>query len=183
MIGSIVARRYARALFAIGQEAGADALKKYGQELTLLSEMLDGAPELYRVFRNPIFGVEQKKAVLEKVLERLNLSKMVQNFCFLLAEKDRLAFLPEIQAHYAVLLDEAEGIVRGQLTTAFDLADDRQGEIRKMLEQQTSRKVHLDYAVDQDILGGLVLKIGDKVFDASLRAQLDMLKENIKRGE
>jgi F-type H+-transporting ATPase subunit delta len=52
-----------------------------------------------------------------------------------------------------------------------------------MLEKQTSRKVHLDYAVNEDILGGLVLKIGDKVFDASLRAQLDTLKENIKRGE
>jgi F-type H+-transporting ATPase subunit delta len=183
LIGSIVARRYARALFAIGQEAGAEALKKYGQELTLLTEMLEGAPELNRVFRNPIFGVEQKRAVLEKIFQRLELSKIVQNFCFLLAEKNRLAFLPEIQAYYAVLLDEAEGIVRGQLTTAFELAGERQGEIREMLEKQTSRKVHLDYAVQENILGGLVLKIGDKVFDASLRAQLDMLKENIKRGE
>jgi F-type H+-transporting ATPase subunit delta len=183
LIGSIVAKRYARALFAIGQDEGADALKKYGEELKLLSELLEGAPELYRMFRNPIFGGEQKRAVLEQILGKLNLSKMVKNFCFLLAEKDRLAFLPEIQAHYAILLDEAEGIVRGQLTTAFELAGGRQDEIRTMLEKQTNRKVHLDYAVDEDILGGLVLKIGDKVFDASLRAQLDTLKENIKRGE
>ncbi len=182
-MGNIVARRYARALFAIGQEAGADELTTYGQELTVISDILKGAPELFRVFKNPIFGVEQKKAVLEKVLEKLDLSKMVQNFCFLLAEKDRLAFLPDIQSYYATLLDEAQGVVRGQLTTAYELSDSRQDEIKAQLEGQTKRKVDLNYEVNTDILGGLVLKIGDKVFDASIRAQLDMIKENIKRGE
>ncbi|MFW6324470.1 MAG: ATP synthase F1 subunit delta [Desulfovibrionales bacterium] len=183
MMGNIVARRYARALFAIGQKEGADELQKYGQELSTLAELLHGAPELLRIFKNPIFGTDKKRAVLEKVVERLDLSTIVKNFCFLLAEKDRVAFLPEIQSYYSTLLDEAQGISRGRMVTAFELADARRKEISRKLEEQADRKVILDFEVDEGILGGLVLKMGDMVFDASLRAQLESIKENIKRGE
>ena len=182
-MGNVVARRYARALFAIGQKAGAGEMQQYGEELASLAGTLEGSPELLKVFRNPIFDVETKKAVLDAVLSKLNPSQMVKNFCLLLAEKNRLAYLPEIEAVYAALLDDAQGIVRGRMTTAFELDSDRQKAIADKLEAQTKKTVQLNYNVDQEILGGLVLTIGDKVFDASLRAQLDMLKENIKRGE
>lgn len=182
-MGNVVARRYARALFAIGQKGSATALTSYGQDLTKLGALLAESPELLKVFRNPVFNVEQKKAVLEKVLTKLNLGETVSNLCNLLAEKNRLAFLPEIQAYYSTLLDESEGIVRGRMTTAVELSQGKQSDITGQLAKQTGRKVQLAFAVDQKILGGLVLKVGDTVFDASLRAQLDILKENIKRGE
>lgn len=185
MTGNIVARRYAKALFAVAQEQPdkGEALAQYGEDLSRLADLLENAPELMKIFRNPIFSVEEKKGVILKVLEKAAPSAMIQNFCLLLADKDRLAFLPEINAAYGALLDEEQGVLRGKLVTAVKLSDAMQKSVVGKLEKESGRKVVLDYEVDADIIGGLMLKIGGKVLDASIRAQLQILKENIKRGE
>ncbi|WP_028574097.1 ATP synthase F1 subunit delta [Desulfonatronovibrio hydrogenovorans] len=183
MIGNIVARRYARALFALGQKQGDKELKAYGEDLAKIISALEGTPELVRVFRNPIFTVAEKKGILKQILAKLKPGPVISNFCYLLADKGRLDCLPEIQVYYSKLLDEFEGIVRGEIVTAVKLADNMKQEIAGKLEKQSGRKVVMDYNVDQDIIGGLMLKVGDKVLDASIRAQLQILKENIKRGE
>ncbi|MDQ7031858.1 MAG: ATP synthase F1 subunit delta [Desulfonauticus sp.] len=180
---NIVARRYARALFALGQKEGEGALKSYGQGLSEVCAVLEAAPELQRIFANPIFSSEEKKAVLSKILDKLSLDPVVKNFCFLLADKNRLKFLLEIKDCYVELLDVAQGIVRGELFTAIELEEALKTDIAKKLEEQSKSRVVLDYKVDPEILGGLVLKVGDKVLDASIKAQLQILKENIKRGE
>jgi F-type H+-transporting ATPase subunit delta len=183
LIGNIVARRYAKALFALGQKQGEKELKAYGADLAKIVSVLEGAPELVRVFKNPIFNVEEKKKILTQLFTKVKPGQVVSNFCFLLAEKSRLDCLSEIQAYYSKLLDEFEGIVRGEIVTAIKLADNIKQDIAGKLEKQSGLKVVLDYNVDEDILGGLMLKVGDKVLDASIRAQLQILKENIKRGE
>ncbi|MFW5722019.1 MAG: ATP synthase F1 subunit delta [Desulfohalobiaceae bacterium] len=183
MTEKIIARRYARALFAIGKEKGDAELTAYGKDLASMAEALESSPELLKIFKNPIFKDAVKKGILAKLVEALKLSDMVKNFCFLLADKDRLAYLPDIETYFRALLDADQGVVRGELVTAIELAKADQDKIKSALEQQASQKLVLDYAVDRDILGGLVLKVGDKMYDASLRAQLQILKENIKRGE
>lgn len=183
MIGNIVARRYARALFSIGKKTGAKELASFGQELAALAQAIEGTPELGKVFRNPIFTPEEKRAVISKVIEGIKVSKTVQNFCFLLAEKDRLALIPDIQAFYNILLDAEQGVVRGELVTAIELPKAKRDEVKSQLEKQANQKLILDFSVNKAILGGVMLKIGDQVLDASLRAQLGILKENIKRGE
>jgi len=120
---------------------------------------------------------------LKDVVAKLELAPLTANFLFLLAEKDRLGYLPGIQSTYAAFLDEAQGVVRGKMTTAIALADTRQKDITSTLEKKSGKKLVLSYDVDPAILGGIVLKVGDKVLDASLRAQLHVLKEQIKRGE
>jgi F-type H+-transporting ATPase subunit delta len=181
--GNIVARRYAGALFTVGKKAGADASQAYGKQLSDLAGALAQAPEAMRFFKNPVFSVEEKKAVLKQLIEKLGLTGAVANFANLLADKNRLASLQEIAADYKAMLDEASGIVSGKLVTAVALSDARKVELKEQLEKQTGKKLVLDYAADPEILGGLVLKIGDSVLDASLRAQLNILKETIKRGE
>ncbi|MGM0610299.1 MAG: ATP synthase F1 subunit delta [Thermodesulfobacteriota bacterium] len=183
MSGDIIARRYSRALFAIGQEQGQDELAAFGKDLAEVSGVLNETPELMRVFRNPVFSTEEKKAVIENILGKLQLSKTVVNFCLFLADKDRLAFLPEITENYSALLDDAQGVLRGELITAVDLDSGMKDEVQKKLEDQSGHTVYLNYDVEPEILGGLKLKVGDKVLDASIRAQLEILKENIKRGE
>ena len=81
------------------------------------------------------------------------------------------------------MLDEKSGIVAGKLVTAVALSDARKVELKDRLEKQTGKKLVLDFGTDAEILGGIVLQIGDSVLDASLRAQLNILKETIKRGE
>jgi F-type H+-transporting ATPase subunit delta len=183
LTGNIIARRYAKALFSLGLGQGGDAVSAYGKDLEELAAVLENVPELMRVFANPIFVASEKKAVLDGVLAKLSVSPMVKNFLGLLAEKERLSYLPEIAVYFRTLLDEAQGVVRGRLVTALNLAEARRDQIKSKLEAQTGKKLVLDFAVDPEILGGVMLKVGDKVLDASLRAQLQILKEQIKRGD
>lgn len=183
MTGNIVARRYARALYAIGKEKSLGELETYGADLKKLADVLATSSELVRVLRNPIFSVEEKKAVLGKILARIAPSGMVANFCNLLADKERLGALQDIETFYSSLLDTEKGVIRGEMVTAIGIEAAKQDAIKTQLEKQSGKKLVLDFATDASILGGVVLKIGDKTLDASLRAQLDILKENIKRGE
>lgn len=183
MTGNIVARRYAKALFALAKKAGKKAPADYGKDLEAFASVLEASPDLLKVFANPIIAAEMKKAVLAGVVGKLSLKPVVANFLSLLADKERLSSVLEVSAYYRTLLDEAEGVMRGQLVTAYTLSDVRQDQIKTKLEKQSGKKLVLSFAVDSSILGGVLLKVGDKVLDASLRAQLDILKEQIKRGE
>lgn len=183
MKADIVARRYARALFSIGKGQGDAEMKAYGKDLANIARTLAEAPELLKVFKNPIFSIAEKKAVVEKILAKLDPTTTTKNFCFLLADKGRLSSLPEIEAYYGVLLDEANGVVRGELVTAIELGDAKQEGIKKQLAAQLGKELILDFSADAGILGGAVLKVGDKILDASLKAQLNAMKEQIKRGE
>ena len=179
----VIAKRYARALFAIGREQGDAAVAQFGQELSALAEILEGAPALLRIFKNPIIKTDAKKAALKALLDNMELCKTVHNFCLFLADKGRLENFIEIQSYYSKLLDLNEGILRGKLVTAIELTKAKKDGIKTQLEEQFAQKLVLDYEADKTFLGGLVLKVGDKIYDASLKAQLEQMKETIKRGE
>ena len=179
----VIARRYARALFALGLEQGDQTLRQYGEELARLAEAIAASPLLERILRNPVIRASDKKAVMEKLAEKLELSRMVKNFSLFLGDKGRLEFLPGIEEYYRKLLDEHNGIMRGNLVTAVELGSDKQEEVRKGLEKQLNKSLVLEFETDSEILGGLLLRVGDKLYDASLRAQLEQVKEKIKRGE
>jgi len=183
LTGNIVARRYAKALFALAKKAGKKAPAEYGQDLEAFASVLEASPDLLKVFANPVIVTKDKKAVLAGVVAKLSLKPIVANFLSLLADKERLANVLEVSAYYRTLLDEAEGVLRGQLVTAYALTEPRQDQIKSKLEKQSGKKLVLSFAVDTAILGGVLLRVGDKVLDASLRAQLEILKEQIKRGE
>ena len=117
------------------------------------------------------------------LLKKIKADKTVSNFCLLLADKERLAYLGEIVGWYGKLLDDAKGIIRGTLTTAVELTDNKRAELKAELEKKAGASIELAFDVDASILGGVVLKVGDRVLDASLRAQLAILRETFKRGE
>ena len=183
MTGNIVSRRYAKAFFAVGGAKGGDAQAALGTELSALVGSLEGAQDALKFFKNPLFSADEKRKVLGQVAQKLKLSPLVRNFCDLLADKNRLACLPDISQGYTELLDQASGLIRGELVTAVPLSADKQKAIQAKLEKQTGKKLVLTFATDKDILGGIVLKISDRVLDASIKAQLQILKETIKRGE
>ena len=183
MIGNIVSHRYASALFALGKEAGLDEMERYGQTLNRLRQAMKDSAQLVDVFRNPVLRLEEKKDVAVKLIGLVDGKEVERRFCELLADKGRLDVLPAIAADYGQLLDEARGISRGTVTTAIALDKAAQDAITQKLEAKVERKLELEFAVDEKILGGLVLKLDDQVLDASLSAQLGNLRESIKRGE
>ncbi|MDR1776537.1 MAG: F0F1 ATP synthase subunit delta [Desulfovibrio sp.] len=183
MTATVVARRYANAIFALGQEEGDKALTRHGACLAALGKMIDASDGLAQTLKSPVVSIEEKKAIVGKFLVKVKADAIMRNFCFLLADKGRLAFLREIAACYGRLLDTAKGVLRGKLTTAVPLSGEKQEAIKADLKRKSGRAIELTFAVDKDILGGVVLNMGDRVLDASLRAQLEILRDTFKRGE
>jgi len=179
-----LARKYAKALFSLGKKSGAPQLEKYGDALAGLAEMVAVSPALERMFKSPVVAVAEKRALVEQLLDKTGGDPTVKNFCRLLADKGRLAALPAIAGCYGELLDAEKGVLRGTVITAVRLNAEKQKKLRDDLAKKTkSKKLELVFTVDESILGGLMLKVGDRVLDASLRAQLTILRDTIKRGE
>jgi len=180
--GSIVARRYAKALFALGGKSGMDALDACSRDLASLTALADASQELAALFRNPVFFPDEKRRVLTALADKCGVGRTVRDFCFLLADQGRLADLPGIAGEFETLLDKEKGILRGTLTTAVPLNANKRSAVKKRLEKKAGRKLALTFAVDPGIFGGMLLTVGDMVLDASLRAQLSLLTDTIKRG-
>ncbi len=183
MTDTVIARRYANALFALGKKSGMSDLEQHNTSLVKLSELLQASPELDKVFKSPVVAADEKKMVLKTLLSKVGADATMTNFCLLLADKNRLSNLRRIAGCYSNLLDAEKGVIRGHLLTAIDLDSKKQGDIKKQLEKMAGKSIELSFDVDASILGGVVLKVGDRVLDASLRAQLAILRETIKRGE
>lgn len=181
MIGNAVSKRYAGALFSIGKDK--NLLDNFSETLQTLASAVEENAQLKELVLSPVIAQEEKKSLIMSILGLCQAGDIEKSFCSLLADKGRLSLIPAIAADFKAMLDEAKGIGRGLVTTAIDLDNDKKAEILSQLEKQTGRKLELSYAVNSDILGGIILKVGDIVYDASLRAQLDNLRESIKRGE
>ena len=108
MTDAIVARRYAGAIFALGKQQGDEALSRYGSDLAALGDMLAASPKLDAALKSPVISIDEKKAVMGKLLKKIKADKTVSNFCLLLADKERLAYLGEIVGWYGKLLDDAK---------------------------------------------------------------------------
>lgn len=182
MTNTLVARRYADALFALGRKQGKASLSGYGSSLDELARLCQEEPRFGHLLKSPVISVEEKKAVLTAVLDRLEADRILRNFCSLLADKDRLGEIPGIADWYNMLLDNENGVLRGRVITAIALSPERRESLKKSLEEKAGQQMELQFEIDPEILGGLVLAIGDRVLDTSLRAQLGALGDIMKRG-
>jgi F-type H+-transporting ATPase subunit delta len=184
LTGSSLARKYAKALFGLGKRDGTARLERYDAALAGLAGMMARFPALTRIFGSPVIAVTEKHALTEALLDKTDADVTIKNFCRLLADRGRLAALPAVAGCYRELLDAEKGILRGTVTTAVRLDAEKRKKLKADLEKKTeNRKLELEFHVDGSILGGLMLKVGDRVLDASLRAQLTTLRDTIKRGE
>ncbi len=182
MIGTGIARRYATALFKVGLEDG--QVEKYGEEIEVFADFLDSDKEIRMYLNTPLYEKALRTKVLETLIEKINPSEVVKRFIALLFEKKRLLFLRDICKYYKALVDEYKGICRAQLITAVPLEEEEIGKIKEKLKEVTGRKeVVLEIKEDPSLIGGVITKIGDVIYDGSIRTQLNILKENIKRGE
>lgn len=175
--GGSVARRYARALFGIGVDAG--RFEELGRELGEFAAVWADSPELRQTLENPVFKPEQKRAVLQQILPRVAPTPEVQRFVLLLLDRRRIILLPAIARAYQALADEHVGRVRARVTSAEPLTQAALDRVRRSLEQRTGKKVVIDTAVDPELIGGLVARVGDLVLDGSVRTQLEDLRTKL----
>lgn len=177
MISLRIARRYAKALLTIGKEDG--QAEAYRKELADFIQFLEEQEDLEQAISNPLYDAESRKKVLQAVVERLGLSRVMMSFLFLVFDKGRIQYLKDIYAFYEKLTDELANIVRADLVSAVDLTEETVAKIQAALSKKTGKEVKLETKVDPSLIGGVVTKIGDLVLDGSIRTQLMSLKESL----
>ncbi len=181
MTGSKISKRYAKALLSLGQEDGNYA--EYGDNLREFAGFCEENPEFGKVICNPVFSVDDRKKVLNVILEKSPFADYVKNFLRLLLDKNRIQNIEDVSANYTRLTDEISNIIRANIITARPLKVEAMDKLDVVLAKITSKTVKTNVEEDASLIGGLVVKIGDLVLDGSVRAQLEGLKESFKRGE
>ena len=176
-----IARRYAKALLMIGKEDG--QTETYREELSGIAELIQGNKELEQALTNPLYDAAGRRKVLEAVIEKMNLSKVMSSFVFLVFEKGRVGFIGSIDEFYQKLADELKGVARASLVSAAELSSEAVDKIRTSLSKRTGKDIILEIEQDPTLIGGIVTRIGDLVLDGSIKTQLLNMRESLKRGE
>jgi F-type H+-transporting ATPase subunit delta len=175
-----IARRYATALADVVTERGQAA--EVQAELKAWERMIDESPMLREVFANPTISYEKKQKVLSELISRTDVRETTKNFLRLLLKNGRLTELAEINRRVAQVLDERAGVVAAHVVTARPIAEDVRKTIQTKLQGMTGRKVRLSFETEDDIIGGLVTRIGSTVYDGSVRTQLELLADKLEHG-
>lgn len=166
---------------SLGREDG--RFQEYGRDLQEFSGFCRENPEFRQVIANRVFTVEDRKKILQTVLNKSGFTDMVNNFLYLLLDKNRIGAIEEITVYYERLTDEISNVARAEIVTPRPLKGDAQDRLKKVLGDLISREVKISVREDKTLIGGIVVKIGDLVLDGSIKAQLEGLKESLKRGE
>jgi len=174
LIGSTIAKRYARAFYEIAAEES--QLEKYYKELNSFSAIINDNKDLKDFLANPVFDQNEKKSVVESILEKTDISRITANFLKLLTDKQRIVVLSDIVDCYRELMDEALKTVRASVKTAFPLSNELIQKLQQGLETQTQKKVEMTVIEEPSLLGGVVVRVGDTVYDNSIRTQLNNIK-------
>lgn len=180
MSNGTIARRYSVALADVVLKGGqTDTVKA---EIESLGELFGQNAELQTVFSNPAITHANKEKVLSGLLAKLKPSSTTANFLKVLLQNGRLSDLSEINDRFAAVLDERGGIVAAEITSARELPDAERAQFEKSLAALTGKTVNVNYAVDPDIIGGVVTRIGSTVYDGSVKTKLDNLREQLVNG-
>ena len=177
MISGSIARRYAKALIEIGVEDG--NYERIGREVRALARALKTSQELALALSNPAFPRSDREKILRAVLQRIGASQIVVNFTRLLLDRERVVVTPDISRELDAMIDERAGRAQAQVRSATALDAGQRERLTRALESLSGKKVELAIDTDPGLLGGIVAKVGDTVYDGSLRTQLEKMKQTL----
>ena len=179
MTNQTVARRYAQALYE--EAVREQRVERVDEDIALVRQGLDASRDLVVFFESPVVPRRKKEAVVEALFAG-RVEPMTLHFLRLLIEKKREALFPDVVEAYRALRDEQLGIVEARARVASALSEDEQRVLVEALERLTGAQVRLKVERDAGLLGGLVVRIGDTVYDGSVRHQLASLRERMEYG-
>ncbi|MFM6192397.1 MAG: ATP synthase F1 subunit delta [Planktothrix sp.] len=161
---------YASALMSLAQSR--NLTEEFGNEIRSLLELLENSAELKNFLDNPVIKPQDKKAVLQRITgDQVN--PLLRNFLMLLVDRGRILFLQGIGQQYLVLLRKLNQTVLAEITSAHPLTEAQQNTLTEKVKAMTNaRSVEISTTLDPDLLGGVIIKVGSRVVDASLRGQL-----------
>lgn len=178
VVGSLP-RRYARAIMELA--IAGNSVDKIGADLRGLAAAYKTAPELGEVLGNASYPRAKRRAIVDALLTRLGAAPLTKTFLNLLLDKERLAAVPGIAREIDAMIEDRAGRVAAEVTSATALTPAQLAEITATLERLSGKKVVVVKKEDPNLLGGVVAKVGDVVYDGSLRTQLRVLRDHLAR--
>lgn len=173
-----VAGRYASALFELAEEA--NQVRQVERDLAALQGMLDASADLKRMVRSPVFSSEEQGRAIAAVAEKADLAPLVVNFLKVLARNRRLFALRDMIRTFLALAARQRGEVNAEVASAHPLKDEQLAALKETLRASAGKDVQLVTKVDPTLLGGLIVKMGSRMIDSSLRTKLTSLKTAMK---
>ena len=173
-----ISGRYATALFELARDA--KEIDTLESDLGALGEALDGSDDLRALISSPVYGRDEQARAITAVADKMGLSGLVRNTLGLMASKRRLFVLPDMITSVMGLIAEHRGEVTAEVTAAKELSPEQTEALAKSLKKSVGKDVKIKATVDEDLIGGLVVKVGSRMIDSSIRAKLDKLRNAMK---
>jgi F-type H+-transporting ATPase subunit delta len=153
-------------------EPAAKQLREFGAAYAL-------SAELRTFLASPAVSIEDKHAVIEKIVARLGASKIIRNFLFVLADHRRTHLIPEVILAFHLVIRQRQGVAEAEVSSAVELSAAQKKEMAATLARLTGKKIETKYALDPALLGGAVVRIGDTIYDGSLRSRLNAMRARL----
>jgi len=169
--------QYANALADIA--LGQGAAEPTARQLNDFGRAYGESPELRTFLASPAVTIEAKHAVIEKIVARLGASRILRNFLFIVADSHRTQLLPEIIITFVEVLRQRQGIAGAEISSAVELSAAQKTEFAKTLARLTGKKIETRYSLDPALIGGAVVRIGDTIYDGSLRNRLNEMRARL----
>lgn len=174
-----IARKYSNALIESAIEA--NKVSKIYDDLLFIAETIKSNEMLQNALLNPVVTMNDKKEIAEKVFA-VHVDKITMDFILLLLDNNRLNIIDEVINQYSASYNEYRNIAKPVVISAIELNDNQKSRIIQKLEYKLSKKVEPEYTINPDIIGGLVIEIGDKTIDCSLKTKFDTMKKQLTKG-
>jgi len=173
-----LAGRYANAVFELAQDQ--KAVDAVSTDLASLRRAIETSTDLNRLVRSPVFSAQDQAKALKAILEKMGAHPLTTKFVLLLADKRRLFVVNQIITAYENLVAKSRGETEAEVTSARHLNDDEIAELKSTLKAKLGKEPRLHSRIDPTLLGGLVVKVGSRMIDSSLRTKLDGLRSAMK---
>ena len=175
---SVVAERYAEALFQVGEET--NSTTKLYDELNEVVEILKSNSDFFNVLKSPLVSKGEKRNLVERVLGG-ELSSNLNNFLKIIIDKDRVSAIEAILKSYKSLLNEKNNVVEGIAITAIAMTNDEIKELESKLSSKYNKNVTLENKVDESVLGGVLVRLGNEEIDGTIKTRLAKMKEQLSQ--
>ena len=173
-----VAERYASSLFELAREAG--SIDAVGADLDRFQALLDESADLKRLVASPVFSADEQQRAISAIAAKAGITGIVGNFLKVVAANRRLFALPGMIRAFRLIAAEHRGEVTAEVTSAHALTAAQEKELKSALKGVTGKEVAVNVTVDPTVLGGLIVKVGSRQIDTSLRTKLSTLKLALK---
>jgi F-type H+-transporting ATPase subunit delta len=177
MIYGSISRRYAKALFDLGEAAG--TLLEIVRQVELFNNIWGESRDMRSALTSPMVPMKVRREIVTKTASSLGASEPVLRFLRLLVDKGRIESIGLITLTLKAMTDRKEGVMRGEITSAFPLDPPQVDAIVGSLEKKAGKKIFLTRRVDPDLIGGIVIKLDDRVIDGSVRSRLEDVRKTI----